>query len=476
MSTSKDMPLFDALKKYVGLEFLPFHMPGHMGGKVFPADFGKLMIEFDLTELPDLDNLYNPSGAIDEAQKKAAIAFGAAYTFFLVNGSTAGIHAMIAGTLKAGDKLIIPRNCHRSVIAAMALWDIKPVYIKNEYSQEHAFMLPISPGQVLQAFEDHPDAAGVLIMNPDYYGVCGNISEIGKIAKTFGKLLLVDEAHGAHLPFHKDLPTSAAFADADIWVQSAHKTLPAFTQAGFLHIKGNRVDKNRVLKTLSLFQTSSPSYMLMASLDWARSFMEVYGYKRLDEIINSIQNITSELRSRWCIKTIGDYGLKGHIFAIDPTRLCLDFGTRNITGYNALKKLRELKVEPEMGDFHRLVFICTVAHDSNALNRLHDKIDSICEFSHENKPLSAFPAMYDSLPIQIMSPRQAFNSIIENVPLLLSEGRVCGEAIGAYPPGIPRFCPGELIDQEGIEELLAIKSLGGNLFGLSVGGLVSVVK
>jgi len=476
MLSNQDMPLFDVLKKYVGLEFLPFHMPGHMGGRVFPADFGKLMINIDLTELPDLDNLYNPCGAIERAQNKAAIAFGADHTFFLVNGSTAGIHAMIAGALKAGDKLIIPRNCHRSVVAAMALWDIKPVYIKNEYSKEHALVLPITPEQVLQAFELHPDASGVLLVNPDYYGICGNISEISKIVKKLGKIILVDEAHGAHLPFHKVLPASAACADADVWVQSAHKTLPAFTQAGYLHVKGNRVDKSRVLKMLSLLQTSSPSYMLMASLDWARSFMETYGYKRLDEIITSIQSVAAKLRNRWGIKSISDYGLKEHIFAIDPTRFCIDLNCRNITGYDALKKLREQKIEPELADFHRLVFICTVAHDAGALKLLYEKIDHMIEISGSNQPLPDLPAMCGSLPVQIISPRQAFDSIIENVPIAQSAGRVCGQAIGAYPPGIPRFNPGELIDREGIEELLAIKSLGGNLFGLSDDGLVSVVK
>ena len=476
MSLNQDMPLFDALKKYVGLEFLPFHMPGHMGGRMFPADFGKLMINIDLTELPELDNLYNPCGAIERAQNKAACAFGADHTFFLVNGSTVGIHAMIAGTLKAGDKLIIPRNCHRSVVAAMALWDIKPVYIKNEYSKEHALLLPITPEQVLRAFEVHPDASGVLLVNPDYYGICGNISEISKIAKKLGKIILVDEAHGAHLPFHKDFPISAAFADADVWVQSAHKTLPAFTQAGFLHIKGNRVDKSRVLKMLSLVQTSSPSYMLMASLDWARSFMETYGDKRLDEIINSIKSVAVGLRSRWGIKTIGDYGLKEQIYAIDPTRFCIDLNCRNITGYEALKKLRKQKVEPEMADYHRLVFICTVAHDANALKLLHEKIDHMIEISGSNQPLPDFPAMCGSLPVQIISPRQAFDSIIENVPITQSVGRVCGLAIGAYPPGIPRFNPGELIDREGFEELLGVKRLGGHLFGLSDDGLVSVVK
>jgi arginine/lysine/ornithine decarboxylase len=476
MTINSDMPLFDALRKYTDMKFLPFHMPGHMGGSVFPADFGKLMIDFDHTELPDLDNLYSPCGAIERAQKKAAIAFGADRTFFLVNGSTAGIHAMIAGSLKMGDKLIIPRNCHRSVIAAMALWDIQPIYIRNEYSEEHALVLPITPEQVLQAFKCNPDASGILLVNPDYYGVCGYLAEIGKIAHDCGKLLLVDEAHGAHLTFHKDLPTSAAYADADIWVQSAHKTLPALTQTALLHIKGNRVDPDRVLRMLSLFQSSSPSYMLMASLDWARWFMEAYGYKRLDEVINSIKTVTLELKKRWGIKTICDYELKRHICATDPTRLCLDLSSRSISGYEALIKLRDQKVEPEMADFHRLVFISTVAHDANAFKILLDKLDLMLEFSDVSKPLPDFPVLYGSLPVQIMSPRQTFNSIIENIPLKLCEDRVCGQAIGAYPPGIPRFNPGELFDREGLEELLAIKSLGGNLFGLIGDGLVSVVK
>jgi len=476
MSSNSDMPLFHALRKYADSKFLPFHMPGHMGGSIFPPEFAKSLIDIDFTELPGLDNLYNPCGIIEQAQKQAAKVFGADSTFFLVNGSTAGIHAMIAGTLKSGDKLLVPRNCHRSVAAAMALCDIQPIYIKNDYSREHALLLPISEEQVVQAFKCNPDASGILLVNPDYYGICGQLTEIGKITRKLGKLLLVDEAHGAHFPFHEKLPISAAYAQADAWVQSAHKTLPSLTQTGFLHIKGNRVNPDRVLKMLSFFQTSSPSYILMASLDWSRFFMEVNGNKRLGELIDTIQKITASLKARWGVKTIADYSLTENISAIDPTKLCLDVSSRFTSGYEALEKLREQRIEPEMADFHRLVFICTIAHDSRSLKLLYEKLNLILKISDLNNRLPEFPDMYNTLPIQIMSPRQAFNSIMENIPLQNSEGRVCGNAIGAYPPGTPRFCPGEMIDAEGIEELTTIKSFGGNLFGLSGDGLVSVVK
>lgn len=476
MKRKSEMPLYNALKEHREKKLLSFHMPGHIGGNIYPHDFKEMMLDFDLTELPELDNLYNPTGIIDQAQKKASIAFGSDKTFFLVNGATSGILAMIAGTLKAGDKLIVPRNCHRSVAAAMALCDINPVYIKNEYSQEHALMLPISPEQVLNAFECNPDAKGILVVNPDYYGICGDLKEIGKITHRLGKLFLVDEAHGAHLVFHKDLPASAASADADVWVQSAHKTLPSFTQAGFLHMKGNKVDSERILSMLTLFQTSSPSYMLMASLDWARNFMEERGCNCLEEIIGSVRKLVYTLRADRGIKTIGDYGLDKHIFAVDPTRLCLDMRWSNMTGFLAHDRLRKLKVEPEMADFYRLVFICTVAHTSDMFDLLLKKLKLLLEPIIENTPVQCFPSMYSNLPKQIHTPRQAVNSIIESVPLILSEGRICAQSIGAYPPGIPRFCPGELIDREGIEELTTVKSLGGDLFGLRDNLCVNVVK
>jgi len=476
MTMDSDLPLYNGLKNYANLKFSQFHMPGHISGSVFPYNYGKLMCDIDLTELPETDNLYNPVGIIEQAQKMASRAFGADHTFFLVNGSTSGIHAMILGVLRAGDKLIVPRNCHKSVISAMALKDIHPIFIRNEYSCEHDLVLPITPKQVAEAFAVHPDARGVLIVNPDYYGICGDISEIGRVAHDLGKLFLVDEAHGAHFVFHPKLPTSAAAAGADIWVQSAHKTLPAFTQAGYLHIKGNKVDPECILRVLSLLQTSSPSYILMSSLDWARWFMENHGEKRLSQIIYSIQNLIVDLKNKWNIKTMGDYELKEHIYALDPTRLCLDISDMSTNGYEALEKIRMQKVQPEMADFRRLVFICTVAHDSCAIKLLHKKLDIMFENLNRSQVVLNPSSKYGSLPAQIMSPNQAFNSIIESVQLSDSANRVCAQAIGAYPPGIPRFCPGELIDIEGIEELFAIKNCGGNLFGVSVNGMVSVVK
>jgi len=471
-----DLPIVDALKSYLRQEILPFHMPGHIGGRGFDPDFANNILQMDLTELPGLDDLHAPCGIIKRAQELASVAFGSDNTFFLVNGSTAGIHAMIAGTLNPKDKLIIPRNCHRSVAASLALFDITPIYIQNEYDFKSNLVLPISPSQVESALERHPDAKGVLVINPDYYGLCGHIEVIEKLVHSRDKLLLVDEAHGAHFNFHSKLPVSASKAGADVWVQSAHKTLPALTQSGYLHIKGKRVCKDRIFRMLSLIQTSSPSYMIMASLDSARGFMKEYGEVKLSDLIKSLKSITSYIKNRWGEEVVPAYRNSANIAATDPTRLVIDISRTGLTGHSVFELFRDNKIEPEMADFLRVVFICSVTHNEDMFDFLQEKIDLI--FKLPKRKQVSLPAFRYSaeLPQQIISPKEAMNSIIENVPLKECTGRVCAQAVGAYPPGIPLFYPGELIDEQGIENLLAIKESGGLIFGMDSDLRMSVVK
>jgi len=469
-------PLYDALLEYKVKNYSSFHMPGHMGKSLFAESFNQNSTAFDLTELPELDNLYEADSVIDEAQRLTAKAFGADRSFFLVNGSTVGILTMIGSTLKSRDKLILPRNCHKSVISAITLMDINPVYINNEYSREHSFVLPITATQVKKAFEENPEAKAILILNPDYYGACGDLQEIEKIVHRLGKLLLVDEAHGAHFPFHSALPPSAGKVDADMWIQSAHKTLPAFTQSAYLHIRTKNVNPENVLKMLSFFQTSSPSYLLMASLDWARSFMVEKGNIRLQNLMNSIEIETDRIKRNWEVDTISDYGKRNFISFLDSTRVVIDFSRMNINAYEALSQIRKFKIEPEMADFDRLVFIVSVMHEPQDVENLFNGVNLLLRSNSFNKSSKVSIVLRRSLPKQIISPKQAFDSIIENIPLTSSSGRICAQTIGAYPPGISLINPGELIDREGLEELICIKNCGGKLFGMTPNGNVNVVK
>lgn len=475
-----EAPLVKTLVEYTNEGILRFHMPGHKGGKAFPEAFLYNPAALDVTEIPGMDNLYCPTGVIAQAQMLAAKTFGARHTFFMVNGSTVGIQAMIMAACRPGDKLIIPRNSHRSVWSAMVLADVKPVYVQPRYDRVNSMATQVSVQDIQRALDDNPDVVGVLVVHPNYYGMCSHLKQIERVVHDRGKLLLVDEAHGAHFVFHPDLPPSAGELGADIWVQSAHKTLPALTQGAYLHVKGPRIDERRVAQIIAMLQTSSPSYLIMASLDWARALMEAEGRKLIDNLIEAVHHAKEQLRSHLGLLTLDDYDRSEEVEALDPTRLVLDVRPLGITGYQAEKLLRRAGVQVEMSDIHRLVLICSVADDRAIFDALVERLAKVADELPEHRlgPCVEYNEMSISqeIPQQMMSPREAFYSIIENIPLRESVGRICAGVIGAYPPGVPRFCPGELIDKEGIDELLYIQRQGGSLFGLVEGHLVPVVS
>lgn len=269
MLNQNQTPLLDAIKIWASRPHAPFYTPGHKQGEGIAAPLadllGKAVFRTDLTELADLDNLFAPQGAIQQAQQLAAAAFGASQTWFLVNGSTCGIEAAILATCNPGDKIILPRNVHSSAIAGLILSGAIPIFLNPEYDPILDIAHSVTPHTVKSALQQHPDAKAVMIVYPTYYGVCGDIKAIAQITQQYNIPLLVDEAHGAHFTFHPQLPTPALAAGADLTVQSIHKTLGAMTQASMLHIQGNRIDSERISKALQLVQSTSPSYVLLAS-------------------------------------------------------------------------------------------------------------------------------------------------------------------------------------------------------------------
>ena len=468
------MPLIENLLDYIGEQTVRFHMPGHKGGKVFSEEFLDKLVEMDITEIPGSDNLHHPTGAIAEAQRLAAEAFKADRSYFLVNGSTCGIYAMIMAACPPGSKLLVPRNCHKSVWNALILGDIKPVYLQPGYDHSRQLVTQISLEEVEKALDKHPDAVGLVLVHPNYYGMCSHIEEIARILHSRGKVLLVDEAHGAHFPFHPDLPISAGEAGADLWVQSAHKSLPAFTQSAYLHGREGRVDFSRLEEMLRIVQTTSPSYMLMASLDWARNTMANQGEELISRLIDTIGQAREKLKAIG-IPTL-DQIFWREVAALDPTRLVLDLSSIGITGYKGEELLRREGIQVEMSDCFRLILICTIADGHREMDKLVEACKKIIEQPPSPQTSTISLSISREIPKQILSPREAFYSIIEKIPLEESPGRICANAIGAYPPGIPRFCPGELIDKAGLEELIYIKENGGSLFGVTEEGMIDVVK
>ena len=479
-----DMPLLKSIKDYGKGKTLPLHMPGHKRGEIYKKlkldMLFKNIMEMDTTEVPGVDNLFCPEGPLLKAQKLAAKSFGADNSFFLINGTTAGIYAMIMSVTKPGDKIIIPRNAHRSAISATILAKLHPVYILPEIDEQMGVAMGIRPETVERTITDHPDAKAVLITNPTYYGVCSHLEMIADIVHSHGKILLVDEAHGSHFTFHKDLPKSALASGADLVAQSTHKTLVSMTGSSMLHIKGDRVDMEKIKFFLQIVQTTSPSHVMLASLDAARYIMDRYGYILLDECIKYSNMVRDEINRKtkfYCLSydKIGESG----IFAIDSTRLSVCMKGSGLRGSEADKILRERhNIQVELSDINNIVAITTVADDDKAYFKF---LEAIMKISSETIQLSGGtfeikPPEY--LPKKDLSPFEAVYKKTEFIDVGKSPGFVSGEMIMPYPPGIPVIMPGERISKDIIDFLLQCKDMGITISGMADPGFnkIKIIK
>lgn len=482
MSDISGTPLYNALRKYAASRPAAFHMPGHKLGKGIPPGFLEDIAAIDITEIPGSDNLHSPTGVIKEAQELAARAFGADETYFLVNGSTCGIHAMIMACCREGDSLIVSRDCHKSVIAGLMLANASPIYINPLFDSAFGIPTAVDALELEKALLKHPGAAGVLITRPNYYGACADLEKISRIVHSYGKVLMVDEAHGAHLAFNRRLPPAALECGADMCVQSAHKTLPAFTQGAYLHVKSRRVDTERLKFYLRLLQTTSPSYLIMAMLDVARAIMETRGASLLDKLLDNI---------KWLKGRCEHGGLGGLVFfgdsaskepgglRHDETRLVINVGKLGITGFMAEEILRrEHNIQVEMSDPSNVVCITSVADAREDFGRLHDGLAGLVRQAADlpHRLGAAMPAANLCIPPSLMKPGDAMNSEGEKVELAKAKGRICRCVITPYPPGIPLVCPGEVILQETVEYIYDIIKIGGNVNGIGENFEVEVVK
>jgi arginine decarboxylase len=471
---SWNAPIYNGIMKYLSENPIPFHMPGHKLGRGFPEEFAKNLSMLDLTEIPGSDNLHCPSGIIREASELASKAFCADKTFFLVNGSTCGIHAIIMTICKPGGKLIVARDCHKSVINGMMLAGVNPVYIRNGFDSEFGIPAPIQPFQVERALKENPDAQGVLITRPSYYGTCSDIKEIAAIVHSYGKILAVDEAHGAHLVFNRSLPVCAMQGGADICVQSAHKTLPALTQGSYLHVKSSKVDMERLERFLRILQTSSPSYIIMASLDMARELMETRGEDMLDRLLDHIG---------WLENAIGETGgismlshKKYGNCTADRTRIVLNVAGMGITGFFADEYLRSAHhIQVEMSDMNNIVCIGTVSDSREYYEKLAAALSDIAGRFRCTIPRDNACFRQPELPIEEMELREVLQAAGMRIVLGRAKGMVSKDIITPYPPGIPVICPGEIISQDAIEYIYNIINSGGTVNGVGENFEVSVV-
>jgi lysine decarboxylase len=462
-----NVPIYDAIKKYHDSKPTAFHMPGHKLGKGLPEEFLQGITRMDVTEIPGTDNLHYPEAVIKEAQKLASEAFGADESFFLVNGSTCGIHAMIMTVCRPGDKLVVSRDSHKSVINGLILAGAEPVYIKPEFDSGFGIPTVVTPEAVEAALKENPNAAGVLITRPNYYGICSDIQRISRLVHSYGKVLLIDEAHGAHFKFEEGLPVCAMDGGADICVQSAHKTLPAFTQGAYVHLKSEKVDAERLKFHLRLLQTSSPSYMIMASLDMARAIMQHKGKRLINELLLKIDSFISNiyLNETLQFKILSQNDLQ--LGQFDKTRLVINTRDLGKTGFEIEKILRqEFNIQVEMADIYNIVCISTIADEDESFNKLYNALCDIAGRFKDNAPLADKYVGSVNIPRQVMSLREVMYS--KNICIRLEEavGRISAETITPYPPGVPIVCPGEILLREAVEYIYNIINSGGVVNGL----------
>ncbi len=460
-------------------------MPGHKRGCGIPGDFLSDIEKLDLTEIPGLDDLHNPSGIIKEAQELAAEAFGARKSYFLVNGSTVGIHAAISAVCRQGQRLAAGRDSHSSVIGGMLMAGVKPYYIMPGFSDAFGICTGITPGEVERALSDAPDAVGVIITRPNYFGICSDIREIAKIVHSRNKILIVDEAHGAHLVFNKRLPSCALEAGADICIQSAHKTLPAFTQSSYLHVGSDRVDTARLEYFLDMYQTTSPSYILMAFLDIARAVMQRQGRQLLDRLLDSLESHMIDFKGTPMI--LGKDDVPG--FELDMTRLTVNVSPLGMTGYDAERILRHKhNIQVEMADAANVVCILTVADNPENISRLFSVLEHL-ERDKDGTAGGETAAIVDLARRQMgnmalnarngcceLEPAGILDAGTERVSLREAAGRISKGMIAPYPPGIPLVCPGETITHDTVGFLTEVKRAGGHVHGIGSDGTVAVIK
>jgi arginine decarboxylase len=478
-------PLFDAMVNLAESRKVSFHTPGHKSGKGISTRFRKFVgpriFSIDLTTLDEVDSLQNPTGVIKEAQELAARSAGADRSYFLVNGTTVGNHAMIASTTGPGDTVLIARNCHRSVLTGLIVSGAQPVFFQPAFDRDLKLTLNVTFDDAKQAIDAHPEARTLLITSPNYYGLCADIERIIPYAREKGMIVLVDEAHGPHLKFNDKLPKCALEAGADLCVQSTHKIVGGMTQASMLHARDGRINIDDVTNTLKLLQTTSPSYILMASLDLARMQMATEGKKLLNRTLKLAEEARAKISAINGISCFGRERSKASGMAdMDATKLTITVSDLGLSGYHVSQMLNlRFGIQVEMADPFHVLVIVSIGDRQDDLNRLVAALRQISEETGLQGTLLPLDKVHPPsfANKSAMTPREAFYSDTELIGIDRVVGRVSAEIVTVYPPGIPLLVPGEEISKDAIDYLQNMAGLGAIIDGLNENNsLVRVVK
>jgi len=465
--SQESAPIYEALQEYKSMRVVPFDVPGHKQGRGNPelTEFlGKACLSVDVNSMKLLDNLSHPVSVIRDAEELAAQVFGAAYAFFIVNGTTAAVQAMILSVCHPGDEIILPRNVHRSAIAALVLCGAVPVYVNPGVDKELGIPLGMALADVKEAILAHPGAKAVLVNNPTYYGVCSNLPAIVTLAHRHGMKVLADEAHGTHFSFSSKLPVSAMASGADLASVSMHKTGGSLTQSSFL-LAGKGEREGYLRQILNLTQTTSASYLLMSSLDLSRRNLALHGTGIFNEVIRLAQYARDEINQIGGYYAFSKERINGDtIFDFDTTKLSVFTRAIGLTGVEVYDLLRdEYGIQIEFGDMGNILAVISVGDREREIERLVSALSEI-KRRYSKDPAGLLDHEYIH-PRVILTPQKAFYAAKTSLPLMSCVGRVCGESVMCYPPGIPIVAPGEIITQEIVDYIVYAKAKGSSMTG-----------
>ena len=467
LNNQKRAPLYEALEKFRRQRVVPFDVPGHKRGRGNPELvelLGEKCVGMDVNSMKPLDNLCHPVSVILEAEALAADAFGAENAFFMVGGTTSSVQSMVLSACKAGDKIILPRNVHRSVINALVLCGAEPVYVNPKVDNRLGISLGMELGDVERAMLDNPTAVAVLVNNPTYYGICSNIREIVRLAHEHGMLALADEAHGTHFYFGKNLPISAIAAGADMSAVSMHKSGGSLTQSSLL-LLGKNVSAGYVSQIINLTQTTSASYLLMSSLDISRRNLALRGEASFEKVTAMAEYARSEINGIGGYYAYGRELVNGNsIYDYDVTKLSVytrDIGLAGIEVYDLLRD--EYDIQIEFGDIGNILAYISIGDRIQDIERFVGALSDIKRlYAKDTKGMLSNEYI---APRVVTTPQKAFYAKKESLPLRQTRGRVCSEFVMCYPPGIPILAPGEVVTEDIIDYIEYAKEKGCSMQG-----------
>lgn len=477
-------PLYRQLEQYAKTDYYPFHMPGHKRNP--SCTEGGFPLEKDITEIEGFDNLHHAEGILMAAQERAARLFGAKETFFSVNGSTAALLAAISASVHRGGQLLTARNCHKAVYHGMYLRDLHPVYVFPSKNAKLGINGAISPKDVEKALSENPGVEAVLVTSPTYDGIVSDIGEISKIAHRYDVPLIVDEAHGAHFSFSAYFPASAVELGADLVIQSVHKTLPAMTQTALLHRCSDRVKKETLQQFMGIYQSSSPSYVLMSSIDACADKLERDKGQMFQTYTKRLEAARKRLEALTNIRLLTSKAAKEMgAFAYDCSKLVFFTGDSSLNGHELSEILRrEFHLELELEAENYVLALTSVGDREEGFARLVQAVEEIDRREGLKKSSGAFLEKQQEafaeewVPEIVLSIADAMEAEQEVLPLWDSEGRISGEFAYLYPPGIPLLVPGEQITGLFLQNVRRYKEQGLSLQGMKEEscGYIYVVK